>query len=169
MKNYICIDGEKTKLDPDLSMETAKNKLKKFLGKCKPKELRHGDYGHYESGGLWWAWQRKDTLELFGENKGTGCAAQDAHPDMIRDDNSVDDLKRNAEDLEKFTTQCSGCRDRDTFYAQLENNNKMIAFQVMGSNKAYDWCHCTLDEATEIHQKLGQLISTAFRHSQKDC
>lgn len=74
--------------------------------------------------------------------------------------NIFDDLKRNSEDLREFEVIPSGC-DRHGFAAKL--GCSCILMGEIGD----PWFFC-IDEAIEVHQKLGQLIATAKRKQKNE-
>lgn len=169
MKNFICIDGKKTELDSDLSLETAKNKLKGFLGKCKPKELRHGDW--------WYTNSNKHGINIYLKQYNEPYADCVALSDCLItnigssykgepiEGNIIDDLKRNAEDLKEFSrNNLANANSADNPFT-IEINGSCVDFRFPER-----YCSFYVDEAQEFHQKLGQLIAKVKREqTKKDC
>ena len=116
--------------------------------------LEHGDYGYYKNGGLWWAWQRKGVLEVFGEYEGSGRKAQGAYSDMVKDGNHVSDLKGMGEELEEFKVPITSSSITG-FCAGIDNNNVFYIGNI-GDTWAFD-----IEKLDEIIQKLQRLRATA--------
>lgn len=149
-------------------IEAVIEKVKVKEKKCEKYEpkLRHGDYGHYESGGFWWAWERKGFLELFGTVEGSGRriqdTIQDTRSDIVKDGNHVDDLERNSQDLEEFEMQTAGG-------GILQIKQRNFCTGEAGVRFNIDGFHATaaLNQAIEIHQKLGQVVAYVKRKQEK--
>ena len=140
----------------------------KMYGKATKKEpkkekvkLRHGDYGY--EGGL-----SRILLEAMSGSKfsaGIGCCMPQegsaiGNPTIILG-NIFDDLKRNSEDLREFKMRTY---HGGTLVAEIDGGND-IAFTLPITSQA----SANIKEATEYHQKLGQLIATAKRQeTEKD-
>lgn len=166
MKNYICIDGVKTKI----SCETAEN-FKEQFDKKEKVELRHGDYGYDEDGGCLLIESSKpvnsncqfiardEREELCGSIIGGKHISRKFAPIG----NIFDDLKHNAKNLREF--EVSGLYDGvdgKTFRCNYNPTNGELWMIIQSSSSYFP-----LDKAQEIQQKLGQVIATAKRH-QKD-
>ncbi len=127
------------------------DKAQKYLQDCD--ELRHGDYGSYKSGGLWWAWDRNNghghiTLELFGTRFGSGHQAQGSRDDMVRMGNHVDDLKRNSEDLKEF--------EHDNTKLSIDSDGCLRI--EMAEYEARDLWH--IKDPKLVAQKILQMVAT---------
>ena len=154
-------DGKECDLS-EISTETFEN-LKKPKPEPKP-ELRHGDYGHYKDGGLWWAWKRQGCLELFGTIQGSGRPAK-LILDKVIDGNFVDDLERNKVDLKEFRVVGKNPGDRvviELYTDKHSIDNTYICIVESGHS------HFSLEQAAEIHQKLGQMLAYAKRQSKQN-
>jgi len=139
------------------TLEAERDGLQKELEKPK---LRHGDYGYDFEG---------DPCMSLQLHNGAGCTLHRSRagkkyaytcktlnacyvPKVVLG-NIFDDLARNQVDLKKFDVEYkAGYR----FHADLTDNG--IWLLIHTGSSCYD-----LDKATEIHQKLGQLIATAKR------
>ena len=117
------------------------------LEKLSKPELRHGDY--------WYSNPGDPRLFIGGEVYGiSGSRGMRGRELEIITGNLVDDLKRNKVDLTGFSFDVHTCH--------FDLSGKMAHAPV---HIAGNW-H-TLDEAIEIHQKLGQMISTIQRRKGK--
>jgi hypothetical protein len=126
--------------------------LEKKLAEAEKPKLRHGDW-----------WMKGDSLHIYmKEHHGRDFVAiGDCILTKIGSSyggepilgNIIDDLKRNAEDLEKFDVYGGGTR----LFIRLQDND--IVFDIGGFTSTMH----KINKATEIHQKLGQLIATAKR------
>ncbi len=128
--------------------------------KCKA-ELRHGDYGTECDGAQWAVLYRNVQLEVFGNNSGSGITTTNTWPTSTRKlGNIFDDLKRNSEDLEEFSMNV---RFGERIQVCAWNKKITIHFINKDNPSIHDDREFNIDEATEIHQKLGQLLATAKR------
>lgn len=119
------------------------------------KELRHGDYGYYADGGLWFVLRRNSSLEVFGEIEGQGRQPTKNWPDMkTRLSNFYDDLKRNSVDLKEFKVSADG--NEKYFYKLITSGANCF---IITSDS---WMF-SLNQLIEINQKTGQVICTAKR------
>ena len=122
----------------------------------KPKDLRHGDYGCSKHGVLPWIIINGSRIWLEGD-----CCKSGLPDPAFKGEykgNLADDLKRNSEDLEEFKIDCC-CF---SFKAVLGRSGH-IDISTQGA-----WMG--IKTAQEIHQKLGQVITTALRReAKKDC
>ncbi len=146
------------------------NKLNAELANLDKPKLRHGDYGYGEA-----KWPRltlkADSDKMFSAGNNCCEAEKDEyqnHPTIILG-NIFDDLKRNSEDLEEFEVKSK--RTSGKFRAKLQSVDKYGATQPLGATpELIMWLetecgHVSIEEAAEIHQKLGQLIATAKRRA----
>lgn len=137
------------------AIATAESKLAEL---DKP-ELKDGDYGMEtvnSYGEHFWLYLRGVTHWLTGRF----CDISDRQPDNFVPyclGNLVDDLKRNSEDLEKFKF----CDTRGDC-GVLEIIDKDIWVGTDRLQNLY-----SIRQATEIHQKLGQILATAKRKEVK--
>lgn len=165
MDNYICIKGKKEPLDPDLSMETAKNKLQGFFEKPKKPKLKHWDYGYHRDGSKRLFLKTDKGLRAIYENGKD--ANETSTAGAIRDQlytilgNISSDLERMKEDLKEFEVKAS-LNEKTIEVGRSIEPNDLIFFGV-GIPGKREIMHINLDKATEIHQKLGQVIATAKR------
>lgn len=169
----VTLNGNTSKVSED--------KLKKIEAIINEKEpkIRHGDYGYYEylgsmSGRIFTQATEHTTIRGY-DNNGV-CVQQDALNAICNYTllgNIFDDLKRMREGLEEFEMRS-------------KNYNGAIEFKLGHSHNGHS-CYCdktsptmiwinpkkegwfSLDEAADLHQKLGQVIATAKRDKQKDC
>ena len=81
-----------------------------------------------------------------------------------------DDLNRNSEDLKGFEVDASCVDWQKGCCLGIGNASKpddLVYFSVEPYDKSHKVVHFNLDQATEIHQKLGQIIATARRKQTK--
>lgn len=126
----------------------------------KPK-LRHGDYGYDKSGKFTLVCKEAEGVLRAGREEGfLECMPienLDSHlPETILG-NIFDDLKRNSEDLKKFTVYGDNDpEDNAVFKAEYDGTHIWLASTTDGA-------YFEVADIVRIHQKLGQLIATARR------
>ena len=76
--------------------------------------------------------------------------------------NIFDDLARNSEGLEEFRTVKMYCSGQSLEFGISKDPSDVIFFNI-----GLKVTHFKLPEATEIHQKLGQILATAKRQAEK--
>lgn len=140
--------------------------------KLEPPKLEHGDYGYDEDGDSCMALKSHNGSGIPGPFRRAGpryayeCNFDDSEPSWkvkTKLGNIFKDLERNKVDLERFkkSTRGSGIL-RMTIYKWCDCKGELgIEFLIDDSHTATT----DLEEATEIHQKLGQMIATAKRKS----
>jgi len=153
-------------------VELLKKLKRENYGKCEKKaELRHGDYGYDYDGDPCMTLQLHDGgsgATLHKSNAGSAYAytnkpSNSAFVPITKLGNIFDDLKRNSEDLERLEMN-AGTANRSQTGKKLAigfNNNGCLFVGV--GRGLREIAHYTLDQATEIHQKLGQMIATIKR------
>lgn len=99
------------------------------------------------------------SLKLYSDGKHDKCWAK--YPFQFNLFDHIDDLKRNAEDLEEFKVDGLLYGD-DILCGITADPNDMIYFAQHDGGK-HSAVHATIGQATEFHQKLGRLIDTAKR------
>lgn len=126
--------------------------------KCKcEKKARHGDYGHVRGTKNHHVYVKSSNGDicLMGNDKiYHECLVKLEHHTI--DGNIFADLKRNSEDLRKFSKKTEGS---GVLKAQIFSENRIEFSIAAGCDRAT----ASLDQATEIHQKLGQMIATIRR------
>ena len=140
--------------------------IKKFMDGLEEKkpELRHGDYGYNSDDANAPVIQLrngsdKKYVHAYGSGVMENLAANRPGAGMHTVlGNIFDDLKRIAEDLRILKYKG---RQIGEIKIELENDDN-VYFHICGSNQGF-----VLDEAQEIHQKLGQIIATALRDERK--
>ena len=127
-------------------------------------ELRHGDYGygkngypcmeinHYPSGEI------RDVSDLRMYDYNMRSSEDGAFKVKTKLGNIFDDLERNAKDLDEFKVNAFAVRSG--FVAKITSGAVRIG-------TSYDVWSFDLNSATEIHQKLGQLLATWRRNEAK--
>jgi len=159
--NKTEIKLEQNKAD-QARLKDEQKRLEKELEKSKRLKLRHGECG-MDGSQKWlklgdkviWA-HRDDKLEVSGH---PDCFFEDVGIFAIRGNikDYFDDLKRNAEDLETFRKRLWGGNTL-RLDMRVELANSGVAFWVEN-----EVATASLEEAVEIHQKLGQMIATIKR------
>ncbi len=138
-----------------LEVEKAKAAVEPPFSKCKcdkPK-FRHGDYGFLKDKAIFWVFLNGKMSFSDGDSYISGCSTE--LWTQRRLGNIFDDLQRNSEDLKEFEMKFDGGGwikiriDKVKPYLRIES--------------WIDFATATLDEATEYHQKLGQVIAFAKR------
>ncbi len=144
-------------IDKEVSKETCALAVTDYFAKHpepkpEPPELRHGDYGINLTpwikiwDNVWWLTDQKLPSDYDDSS----------FVESIQG-NLVDDLARNKVDLEEFEIS-----DEDgplAFEAVKQCGHDTIWIQVHRNSKGF----FSINQATEIHQKLGQMIATARR------
>jgi hypothetical protein len=146
--------------DGKAMIDAAESKLAEI---DKPK-LRHGDYGYGGSTGYaFFIKGNGEQASMWGEhqdrlNTSDSAKTGGRYRNAVLLGNIYDDLKRNSEDLTKF--EVSGQYDTEeekTVKAKIGLESRI--WLHISTNSSY----FNIDTATELHQKLGQLIATARR------
>lgn len=75
----------------------------------------------------------------------------------------TDDLQRNAVDLKEFKVEAAGVRNGFIAETNSPESCAPVRLGLIYNHGAKDTWNFTIDQATEIHQKLGQVIATARR------
>ena len=132
--------------------------------KIKEPELRCGGYGWYDKKPVVIV-PNKDCNEKLAPMASNGIfyGPNDFDPDLYieaSDCNIFADLERNSEDLEEFKAVAPGCR-KEGFFAEIAGKSSLRIGNI-GDTWSY-----RLNEAIEIHQKLGRLIATQLRKQRK--
>ncbi len=126
--------------------------------------LRHLDYGINDDGHIRLVIiERHSNNPIVWNKYGIGNPnGRDPKKDIWLG-NLADDLARNAEDLDNYetTTKFNGSGVKLKIGVTV-NPVDLIYFKVGGTYNGHQ-VHANIDEATEIHRKLGQLIATAIR------
>ncbi|KKN08272.1 hypothetical protein LCGC14_1058370 [marine sediment metagenome] len=129
-----------------------------------PPALRHLDYGINDDGHIRLVIiERHSNNPIVWNKYGIGNPnGRDPKKDIWLG-NLADDLARNAEDLDNYetTTKFNGSGVKLKIGVTV-NPVDLIYFKVGGTYNGHQ-VHANIDEATEIHRKLGQLIATAIR------
>ena len=149
----------------DISTKTnwQAKKQAKFSKESTP-ALRHLDYGINDDGHIRLVIiERHSNNPIVWNKYGIGNPnGRDPKKDIWLG-NLADDLARNAEDLDNYETTTkfngSGVKLKIGVVVNLVD---LIYFKVGGTYNGHQ-VHANIDEATEIHRKLGQLIATAIR------
>jgi len=151
--------AEKMIKDAEAMIEDAESKLAAL---DKP-ELRHGDYGY----------TRNKIPVLRTINADDKARVKTSYPegllnnlgecwtDGIRLGNIFDDLDRNSKDLEEFETVQSHFGNAILRMGCTIDPRGYIFIQI-----GMHYIHFNIDQATVIHQKLGQLLATTKRKNQ---
>jgi len=134
------------------------------LAKLAEPKLRHWDYGYDEDGDpcLMTGVQDSDELKAIDAI----ALAPDGAYYKVREvkgnlEDIFCDLERNSKDLYYFE---AADYQRGTSFKIEILNKRLLLWTTTGSRQARLGCRdITLDEAIEIHQKLGQLIATQQR------
>ena len=137
--------------------------------KVKPK-LKHGDYGRDTDGVSWMVLLRKGFLEVFDKICGSGVIVKDAWPTQNKLGNIFDDLERNSEDLEEFDIEAGKAvshQKGDKLEIGLSIKPRNLLYITTHSEDRSHYMHFDIDQATEIHQKLGQMIASSIRKESK--
>jgi len=136
---------------------------KKLFAELEKPKLRHGDYGIDVSGHSSLV-VRQDASGVLRAGGSSGFyehitieSLTESKPDVILG-NIFDDLKRNSEDLRSFTVQ--NCTDSLYAYIGTDVGGKNKGVQIDLSSNCLLY---SLEDATKIHQKLGQMLATIRR------
>ena len=139
------------------AIEEEAAELRKIIETDDKPALGNGDYGYLS---------RQSWIKIQNEVYWLDSAFKDisTHPDSFflpsRIGNLVDDLKRNQEDLEEF--EINGDCGGQLNISYGSHGRERVRFRVACTEHNF-----SLNEATKIHQKLGQLIATAKRRQAK--
>ena len=161
-KEKITIQLDQNRIDQDKLIDE-QSRLQNELCELEEPKLRHLDWGVFEG------MVRIFIKECGGEFNAYALGGGKSGSDVLNGfawqrgkykikGNLTDDLKRNSEDLEEFRVATTCCSSGFLNVLIVESG---INFNIVKENRIGK-CF-TVDEATEIHQKLGQLIATAKR------
>ena len=162
-RKEIQIKIEQNQTDKQKLIDEGKTLADKLAALDKP-QLRHGDYGTAiassgrlmlkDIGGQWFTAGKECCVSPGNDSFGPATILG----------NIFDDLKRNAEDLWEFEVDLYK-DDEDGFAAEYNesDDNRVIGI----GDKGEDFWYYTIDQATDIHQKLGQVIAFAKRKQAK--
>ena len=125
-------------------------------------ELKAGDCGVYKSCDGWTApaiIDSEGTARLLVETRGCTYASlpTSSGASFTKSGNYLDDLKRNSKDLREFTMQDAA--DDDIL---VEIGDGVIVFDFEEEMNTFG-----IDEVTQFHQKLGQMLATLRRDEEK--
>ncbi len=137
------------KMIADAEKLAAEGKAK--LAELDEPELRHGDYGVGKDKSGRPRFRLMIRNDVYNGESTKNPTNRDPNKDVWLG-NIFDDLKRNAEDLKEFEV------DNLRVVLDKQRGDAMVFFKSICSDRTF-----TINEATEIHQKLGQLIATAKR------
>ena len=151
------------RLDAEIEKAEQAEEQAKCNAKCKPLKARFGDKVIARAHGrrIRIALFDKDGhLRAYSKDRLPQGRASDSQYETIPNSNIFDDLTALGEDLKEWTSE------------EGDINHYCMTMCVMPTNKVFLGTECygasyTLDQAQEIHRKLGQVIATARRNNQK--
>lgn len=155
----IEIEGRKVEVSNETVVLALQEHFAKHPLTPEPKpELRHGDYGCDENGRLSWIKIYGNVWWLDGRQKTpSGCEESSFVKEKKGNIKDIfDDLERNKVDLEEFEKASSRTNGNIKFH--IDADPHLIWFES-------ECGYFNIEEATKIHQKLGQMIATAKRKS----
>ncbi len=135
-------------------------KTQQELAELDEPKLRHGDYGTRPENTYFVCIQSNIRGKLEYANE-CGLVQDSDLTQPLISGNIFDDLKRNSEDLRDWHSpeaEGKGVVQKESIIMRLKGPD--IWLGTCGNSAWY-----TLDQATEIHQKLGRLIATAKRRN----
>lgn len=149
--------------------QQAIDKAKSELAKIDKPKLRHGEIRYWpeteqyctidlsEKGLIWCIWLVGDLLTAICQS---AILNGSNHVGHIKD--FFDNLKRNSEDLTEFVVS-NTYKNRGHIGIGITNESTNQLYFTVKEDGRHNCLHVDIATATEIHQKLGQLIATAKR------
>ncbi len=156
-REKLKVQLDQNRIDQDKLIDE-QGKLQDELCELEEPKYKQGDYG-LDLGFLFVAIKDQTGRLIEAKEYDNDCLSADIQTiEAVKLGNIFDDLKRNSEDLEEFRVVTTCCSSGFLNVLIVESG---INFNIVKENRIGK-CF-TVDEATEIHQKLGQLIATAKR------